>query len=71
MDSAIHRAAGPQLLAECRAIALAHGVRCPTGEARITGAGQLPAKFVIHTVGPVYATDPAPARALENAYSKL
>jgi O-acetyl-ADP-ribose deacetylase (regulator of RNase III) len=55
VDGAIHRAAGPQLLAECRAIPQVRpGVRCPTGEARITGAHALPARFVIHTVGPVW-----------------
>lgn len=55
VDGAIHRAAGPQLLAECRAIPQVRpGVRCPTGEARITGGYDLPARHVIHTVGPVW-----------------
>ena len=55
MDGAIHRAAGPALLAACRAIApVAPGVRCPAGEARITPGFALPARWVIHTVGPVW-----------------
>src|SRR5437763_3250383 len=55
VDGAIHRAAGPDLLAACRALPQVRaGVRCPTGQARITPGFVLPAKFVIHTVGPVW-----------------
>jgi O-acetyl-ADP-ribose deacetylase (regulator of RNase III) len=55
VDGAIHRAAGPQLLEACRRIPQVRpGVRCPTGEARITPGFRLPARFVIHTVGPVW-----------------
>jgi len=53
VDGAIHRAAGPALLAACREIVEAKG-SCPPGEAVITAAGQLNAKYVIHTVGPVW-----------------
>ncbi|HZX79574.1 MAG TPA: O-acetyl-ADP-ribose deacetylase [Lysobacter sp.] len=55
VDGAIHRAAGPGLLAECRKLPeVEPGVRCPPGEARITGAHHLLARYVIHTVGPVW-----------------
>ena len=55
VDGAIHRGAGPKLLEACRAVPeVRPGVRCPTGEARITPGFDLPAKFVIHTVGPVW-----------------
>lgn len=55
VDGAIHRAAGPGLARECREIPFVRpGVRCPTGEARITGGHDLPARYVIHTVGPVW-----------------
>ncbi len=55
VDGAIHRAAGPQLLAACRALPeVSAGVRCPTGEARITPGFELPARWVIHTVGPIW-----------------
>lgn len=49
VDGAIHRAGGPAILAECRSLG-----GCPTGEARITTGGKLKARYVIHTVGPVY-----------------
>src|SRR5439155_5480254 len=51
VDGAIHRAAGPQLLQECMSIGI-----CPEGQARITKGYRLPAKHVIHAVGPVYET---------------
>jgi O-acetyl-ADP-ribose deacetylase (regulator of RNase III) len=55
VDGAVHRAAGPDLLDECRRIPeVRPGVRCPTGEARLTAGHNLPARHVIHTVGPVW-----------------
>ena len=65
VDGAIHRAAGPALLEEGRRLG-----GCPTGEARITGGYNLPARFVIHTVGPVYHGGRRDeAKLLESAYS--
>ena len=70
VDGAIHRAAGPGLLAACRALPEAQpGVRCPAGEARITPGYGLPARHVIHAVGPVWrgGNDGEP-RLLASAY---
>jgi O-acetyl-ADP-ribose deacetylase (regulator of RNase III) len=70
VDGAIHRAAGPALLEACRALPeAAPGVRCPTGEARITAGFALPAHHVIHTVGPVWhGGDHSEALQLEHCY---
>lgn len=55
VDGAIHRAAGPRLYDACEAVPeVEPGVRCPTGEARMTPGFDLPARFVIHTVGPIW-----------------
>jgi O-acetyl-ADP-ribose deacetylase (regulator of RNase III) len=64
VDGAIHRAAGPDLLAECRGIG-----GCPTGEARITKGHRLPAAYVIHTVGPVYRGRVQDGRLLAGCYT--
>ncbi|HSN85079.1 MAG TPA: O-acetyl-ADP-ribose deacetylase, partial [Polyangiales bacterium] len=69
VDGAIHRAAGPELLEACRKVPeVRPGVRCPTGEARITPGFGLRARHVIHTVGPVYRGRPADAALLGSAY---
>ncbi|MCD9008123.1 O-acetyl-ADP-ribose deacetylase [Luteimonas sp. XNQY3] len=70
VDGAIHRAAGPALLQASRALPqVAPGVRCPTGEARITPGFALPARYVIHTVGPVWrGGDAGEAKALAACY---
>ncbi len=70
VDGAIHRAAGPKLLEECRKVKAIDGIRCPAGEARITPAGDLKAKFVIHTVGPRFGIDSEPDQLLGSAYQR-
>jgi O-acetyl-ADP-ribose deacetylase (regulator of RNase III) len=67
VDGAIHRAGGPQILEECRRLG-----GCETGDAKITGAGRLKARYVIHAVGPVYGRE-GPERAaalLSSAYRR-
>lgn len=64
VDGAIHRAGGPSILEQCKKIG-----GCPTGEARITTAGDLNAKYIIHTVGPIYKDGKSgEAKLLEEAY---
>jgi len=68
VDGAIHKAAGPKLLEECRKVKPVGGIRCPFGEARITPAGNLPCSYVVHTCGPIYRNEAAPEKVLESAY---
>ena len=74
VDGAIHRAAGPELLKECEKVQpydKKNGFRCKTGDAKITKAGRLPCKYVIHTVGPdMYANEGNEAENLASAYRK-
>ncbi len=64
VDGAIHRAGGPAIMAQCRKIG-----GCPTGQAVITNGGNLPAKYVIHTVGPIYRGGTRnEAKLLQSAY---
>lgn len=70
VDGAIHRAAGPRLLEACRALPeLRPGVRCPTGDARLTPGFDLHARFVVHAVGPVWSGgDAEEPRLLQGCY---
>ncbi len=63
VDGAIHRAGGPSIMEECRKIG-----GCPTGEAVVTTAGRLPAKYVFHAVGPIYSGNLDDVRLLASAY---
>jgi O-acetyl-ADP-ribose deacetylase (regulator of RNase III) len=67
VDGAIHRAGGPAILAECRQIVSKIG-RLPAGQAVITTGGQLAAKHVIHTVGPIYRGGPSDAETLASCH---
>lgn len=71
VDGAIHRAGGPKILEECKAYVAKHG-RLPTGKAMITSGGNLPAKYIIHTVGPIYnkakEQEQAQAQELRSCY---
>ncbi|MBM9520513.1 O-acetyl-ADP-ribose deacetylase [Desulforhopalus vacuolatus] len=68
VDGAIQKAAGPELLEACRQIEAVNGVRCPFGEAVITMGYNLPATYVIHTVGPIYQQAEHPEKVLTAAY---
>ncbi len=64
VDGAIHRAGGPEIMRECRALD-----GCATGSAVITGAGNLPVRYVIHAVAPIYRGAPQDAALLRGAYA--
>jgi len=69
VDGAIHRRGGPEILAECRALRAAHlGGGLPAGQAVPTTAGRLPARWVIHTVGPVWSASEDRSAVLASAY---
>ncbi|MEV4922913.1 O-acetyl-ADP-ribose deacetylase [Streptomyces roseoverticillatus] len=71
VDGAIHRKGGPEILSACRDLRASHyGKGLPTGKAVATTAGNLPARWVIHTVGPVWRNDPADSALLASCYSE-
>ncbi|MCX5043620.1 O-acetyl-ADP-ribose deacetylase [Aldersonia sp. NBC_00410] len=71
VDGAIHRAGGPDILAECRELrASTYPDGLPTGDAVATTAGRLPARWVIHTVGPVYSKSEDRSALLRSAYTR-
>jgi O-acetyl-ADP-ribose deacetylase (regulator of RNase III) len=70
VDGAIHRRGGPEILAECRALRAGHyGRGLPVGQAVATTAGRLPARWVIHTVGPVFSRDEDRSPLLRGCYT--
>lgn len=70
VDGAIHRRGGPEILAECRALRASHyGRGLPTGQAVATTAGNLPARWVVHTVGPVWSRDEDRSGLLRDCYA--
>ena len=69
VDGAIHRAGGPQILAECEEIVARQGP-LPAGKAVITTAGEMPSKYVIHTVGPVYSGKPTDPELLASCHTE-
>ncbi len=70
VDGAIHRRGGPEILAECRALrASRYGRGLPTGQAVATTAGRLPARWVVHTVGPVYSAQEDRSALLRSCYA--
>jgi O-acetyl-ADP-ribose deacetylase (regulator of RNase III) len=71
VDGAIHRAGGPEILAECRAIAAGlPGHRLPRGEAVATTAGRLPARWVVHTAGPIWSATHDRSAVLRSCYAE-
>jgi O-acetyl-ADP-ribose deacetylase (regulator of RNase III) len=71
VDGAIHRAAGPEILAECRAIVAGlPGHRLPRGQAVATTAGRLPARWVVHTAGPIWSASTDHSAVLRSCYAE-